>query len=132
MERNCQVLWNKCLDIIGDNVSDNVFNTWFLPIIPLKIENLEFTIQVPSQFFYEYLEEKYVDLIYATLNRIVGKGTVLNYRVIVDSTSKSHTTLQSEKIGTLLAEKKASKGMNKTPGTLEQPEQAWNANLNSK
>ena len=132
MEDNCRELWNKCLNIIRDNVSDTVYNTWFLPIIPLKLENLEFTIQVPSQFFYEYLEEKYVDLIHATLNRIVGKGAVLNYRVIVDNTSKSHTTLQSEKIGTLLAEKKASTGLNKTPGTLEQPAKAWNANLNSK
>ena len=132
MESNYQNLWNKCLNIIRDNVSDSVYNTWFSPIIPLKLENLEFTIQVPSQFFYEYLEEKYVDLIHSTLNRIVGKGAVLNYRVIVDNTSKSHTTLQSEKIGTLSAEKKASNGLNKTPGTLEQPVQAWNANLNSK
>ena len=132
MERNCQVLWNKCLDIIRDNVSEGVYNTWFLPVVPLKLENFEFTIQVPSQFFYEYLEEKYVDLIYATLNRVVGKGTILNYRVIVDNTTKSHTTLQSEKLGALLAEKKASKGLNKAPGTIEQPEQPWNANLNSK
>jgi len=132
VERSCQVLWNKCLEVIRDNVSDNVFNTWFLPIIPLKVENLEFTIQVPSQFFYEYLEEKYVDLIHATLNRIVGKGAVLNYRVIVDNTSNSHTTLPSGKTGTLQADKKTLKGLNKTPGTLEHPEQTWNANLNGK
>ena len=132
MERNCQEMWSKCLNVIKDNVSDNVFRTWFVPIIPLKLENFEFTIQVPSQFFYEYLEEKYVDLIHATLNRIVGQSVVLNYRVIVDNSSNSHTTLQSEKIGTLLAEKKASKGLNKAPGTLEQPAQAWNPNLNSK
>ncbi len=129
---DCHLLWAKCLDIIRDNVTDSVFNTWFTPIVPLKLEGSEFTIQVPSQFFYEYLEEKYVDLIYATLNRVIGKGTILNYRVIVDNTSKAHTTLQSEKIGTLSEEKKASNGMNKSPGTIERPIQTWNANLNSR
>lgn len=132
MNRNCQVLWNECLNVIKDNVSANVFNTWFSPIIPLKLVEKELTIQVPSQFFYEYLEEKYVDLIHATLNRVIGKDTVLNYNVIVDNSSKSHTTLQSERIGTLAEEKKASKGMNKTPGTINQVEKEWNANLNSR
>ena len=132
MKSNCQILWSKCLDVIKDNVSDNVYKTWFLPIIPLKLENLEFTIQVPSQFFYEYLEEKYVDLIHATLSRIVGKGTVLNYRIIVDNSSKLDTVLQSEKVCVLPAEKKIFKDLNKTPGTLERTEEVWNPNLNSK
>ncbi len=130
VEENSIVLWNRCLDIIGDNVSNSVFNTWFQPIVPLKLEDTEFTIQVPSQFFYEYLEEKYADLIHATLNRVIGKNIVLNYRVIVDNSSKTHTTIQSDKVGMHSVDKKNPVGMNKTPGTIEQPIESWNANLN--
>ncbi len=132
MESKHKTLWNNCLNIIKDNVSDNVFNTWFVPVIPLKYEGNDFTIQVPSQFFYEYLEEKYVDLIHATLSRVVGKGTILNYRVIVDNSSngKGHTILQSEGIG-FNGEGKHVKNLNKAPQALVQPSiQEWNTNLN--
>ena len=59
------------------------FNTWFKPIIPLSYEDNKFTIQVPSQFFYEYLEEKYVNVLKVTLYRVIGQGTILNYRIKV-------------------------------------------------
>ncbi len=130
MESNHQTLWNECLKVIGDNVSENAFNTWFLPIVPLHYKSKELTIQVPSQFFYEYLEEKYVDLLHATLTRVVGKGTILNYRVIVDNSSKAHTTLQSD-VKTLFSERKTPKGANKAPQLFAEPViQDWNPNLN--
>lgn len=87
MQNECQTLWNKCLAIIKDIVPGAAFNTWFVPIIPLSYEDNKFTIQVPSQFFYEYLEEKYVPILKATLFRVVGEGTILNYRVMVDKTT---------------------------------------------
>ena len=39
MESNHVELWNRCLQVIRDNVSEHAFNTWFKPIIPLKYEN---------------------------------------------------------------------------------------------
>ena len=50
-------LWNRCLEIIRDNVPEQTYKTWFLPIIPLKYEDKTLVVQVPSQFFYEFLEE---------------------------------------------------------------------------
>ena len=63
IENDHVVLWNRCLNIIRDNVPDTTYKTWFEPIVPLKYEATEkaLTIGVPSPFFYEYLEEKYVD-----------------------------------------------------------------------
>ena len=128
-----QILWNKCLDIIRDNIPAPAFTTWFTPIVPLKLENNEFTIQVPSQFFYEYLEEYYVDLIHATLTKVIGQGTILSYRVIVDTTSilngSGHTTLQSEKPVVATARKNAG-NLHHAPNSLTQPAiQEWNPNL---
>lgn len=88
MQTDYQLLWNKCLSVIKDNVPEAAFNTWFTPIIPLKYEGGKFTIQVPSQFFYEYLEDKYVDLLKMTLHRVIGQGTILNYRILVDNKAK--------------------------------------------
>ncbi|MDR1543874.1 MAG: chromosomal replication initiator protein DnaA [Prevotellaceae bacterium] len=86
-------LWENCLDIIHDNVSDEVFNAWFSPIIPLQYENKELVLQVPSMFFYEYIEEKFADLLRFTLNREFGSDTNLMYRVLVDKNSQTTTDM---------------------------------------
>ena len=57
-ELNHVGLWNRCLEIIRDNVPEQTYKTWFLPIIPLKYEDKTLVVQVPSQFFYEFLEDK--------------------------------------------------------------------------
>ena len=40
-------------------------------------------LQVPSQFFYEFLEEKFLDLLRQTIHKIFGEGTKLMYSVMV-------------------------------------------------
>ena len=88
-------LWNRCLNVIKDNISEASFNTWFAPIVSLKYENNIFVLQVPSQFFVEYIEEKYIDLLRMTLYREVGVGTRLEYRVLIDKSSGKGTQIPS-------------------------------------
>ena len=89
-------LWKQCLDVIKDNISEASFNTWFAPIVALQYENKVFVLQVPSQFFVEYIEEKYIDLLRMTLYRVVGNGTKLEYRVMIDQSSNQGTRIPSE------------------------------------
>lgn len=96
MNKDCRLLWNNCLRVIRDNIPEPAFNTWFLPIVPLKYQDKVFTIQVPSQFFYEYLEDKYLDLIQRTLYREIGEGTILNYRILVETESNTAVELRGE------------------------------------
>lgn len=93
MMNNADELWNKCLRIIKDIVPEAAYQTWFEPIVPVKYENDEFLLQVPSTFFYEYIEEKFADLLRFTLNREVGEGTKLLYRIMIDQSSKKTTVL---------------------------------------
>ena len=85
IESNHVVLWNRCLDIIKDNVPETTYSTWFAPIVPLKYEDKTLYIRVPSQFFFEYLEEHFVDLLRKILDKVVGKDTNLMYNVMVDA-----------------------------------------------
>lgn len=80
-------LWNRCLEIIRDNVPESTYKTWFVPIVPLKYEDKTLIVQVPSQFFYEFLEDKFVDLLRKTLYKVIGDGTKLMYNVLVDKSS---------------------------------------------
>jgi len=86
-------IWNKCLSVIKDNTEAQSFATWFKPIVPLSLddENKVLTILVPTYFFYEWLEEKYIDLLRMTIKRFLGPEAKLNYRIEADSTDKSFT-----------------------------------------
>lgn len=84
--------WNQCLQIIRDNIDEKAYDTWFLPINPLKHTDNTFSIEVPTAFFKELLEEKYNDLLNATLMRVFGTETKLLYRYAVDKESKNGYT----------------------------------------
>lgn len=85
------LLWDKCLAIIKDNVNWQTFRTWFEPIHAVSYSNNTLTIQVPSQFFYEWLEEHFVDLLGKTIRRVIGKDAGLNYQIKMDNSSKPAT-----------------------------------------
>ncbi len=90
MTKTCETVWQNCLDIIKDIVEWQHFKTWFEPIKPVGLKNKILTIQVPSQFFYEYIEEHYINLIAKTLKRELGKEAHLEYRIMVDSGNSKH------------------------------------------
>ncbi|MDR1918187.1 MAG: chromosomal replication initiator protein DnaA [Tannerellaceae bacterium] len=120
MQTNYQKLWDQCLGVIKDIIPDAAFNTWFKPIIPLSYESNKFTIQVPSQFFYEYLEEKYVNVLKVTIERVIGIGTILNYRVMVDGTTGGTVDYLTEP-SSIAVKKITPKDGNKSPAPFSQP-----------
>ncbi len=84
MQSDCQSVWHNCLRFIQENIGEQSFKTWFAPIRPVKLENRILTIQVPSQFFYEWLEEHYVHLLREVIDKELGRDGRLEYSIIVD------------------------------------------------
>src|SRR5690606_17095497 len=80
-------VWDKCLGIIKDNVSLRTFQTLFEPVKAVALTGNVLTLQVPSQFFYEWHEEHYVTLLAKTIKRVLGKEGRLEYRILMDSGS---------------------------------------------
>jgi chromosomal replication initiator protein len=76
--------WAKCLDIIKDSVTYQAYKTWFEPVKPIKLEESTLTIQVPSQFFYEWIEEHYYALVRKTIVQVLGDQARLTYHAVVD------------------------------------------------
>jgi chromosomal replication initiator protein len=66
-------------------VNQQSFKTWFEPIKPVKLNGSILTIQVPSQFFYEWLEEHYIDLLKKTINKELGPDGRLEYSIIMEN-----------------------------------------------
>src|SRR5258708_35511759 len=99
MAKTFDKVWSNCLEIIKDIVEWQHYKTWFEPIKPVELKNNVLVIQVPSQFFYEYLEEHYVNLLAKTLRRILGKEAMLEYRIMVDSGNHQNKPLTMDEIG---------------------------------
>ena len=87
MNLNHESVWANCLSFIEDNVSSQAFKTWFVPIKAVKLEEAVLTIQVPSQFFYEWLEEHYVDLLRKSIGKELGKEARLEYSIIMEQSA---------------------------------------------
>jgi len=85
MSKDFNQVWDNCLSIIKDNVSLQSYKTWFEPITPLKLANSVLTIQVPSQFFYEWLEEHYISLLRKTIKKELGTEGKLEYSIIMEN-----------------------------------------------
>lgn len=79
-ERHIAV-WNNCLQIIQNNIDPQQFTTWFKLIRPVSLEGARLTVEVPSDFFREYLEEYYKDLLRLTIKRAIGVDAQLFYLV---------------------------------------------------
>ncbi|MGB3775684.1 MAG: DnaA N-terminal domain-containing protein, partial [Leeuwenhoekiella sp.] len=57
MSMTAQSVWDNCLLFIRDNITKQAYKTWFEPIKAVKLTDHALSIQVPSKFFYEWLEE---------------------------------------------------------------------------
>jgi chromosomal replication initiator protein len=71
--------WRECLRIIKDNVTLMTYNTWFIPIKPLELGGSTLKVQLPSQFFWEWIDEHYNTLINRTIHEVLGEGAKLAY-----------------------------------------------------
>jgi chromosomal replication initiator protein len=85
MEKTHEKIWENCLAVIRDNVSPQSFRTWFEPIKPVRLQNNVLTIQVPSQFFYEWLEEHYITLLKKTIKKELGAEGRLEYSIVMEN-----------------------------------------------
>ncbi|HRN93998.1 MAG TPA: chromosomal replication initiator protein DnaA [Chitinophagales bacterium] len=92
-DKSAASVWSACIDIIRDNVSAQSFKTWFEPIKPVDLKDSVLTIQVPSQFFYEWLEEHYVSLLRKTIKRELGNDARLEYRIVVEHNGTNPSTV---------------------------------------
>ena len=79
-ERHISV-WNNCLNFIQQNIDPKQFNLWFRPIKPVSLVESTLTVEVPSEFFREYVEGAYLDILKASLKKELGVAAKLVYVV---------------------------------------------------
>ena len=120
MGKTPKALWDDCLHLIRENVTEQQYKTWFAPIVFEKYdaESQTLLIQVPSRYVYEYLEQYYVTLLSKVLCRCFGTSVQLNYRIVVDKAHK--LTVEEEGSEPVNIERpQETKRANKAPNILD-------------
>lgn len=85
MNRDLNDIWNECLQMFRENVPPQAYSTWFEPIKPVDYRDGLLTVQVPSDFFYEYLESRFIKVIKATIRKVLGPEGKLEYSIMMDT-----------------------------------------------
>ena len=80
------LVWNNCLNFIRENIDPKQFAVWFRPIKPVALEDSTLKIEVPSEFFREYLEDAYLDILKAALKKELGIAAKLRY--VIEKSAK--------------------------------------------
>jgi len=90
MNNSHKALWDNCLQLIRQNVTEQQFKTWFEPIVFESFSESDATLllQVPSAYFCEYLEQYYIRLMYWALTNSFKMKVKLNYRIVTDKAHK--------------------------------------------
>ncbi len=85
MNLTAQTVWENCLSFIKDNIQPQAYKTWFEPIAAVKLTDNALSIQVPSKFFYEWLEEHYVKILKVALTKQLGETAKLVYVIKMEN-----------------------------------------------
>ncbi|MBO5445051.1 MAG: chromosomal replication initiator protein DnaA [Muribaculaceae bacterium] len=91
MNRDYQLKWNKCLDIIRDNVGEECFKTWFTPAKAIRYEDNRLTLALPTKFFVDEYEDRFINLLASVLRKEFGPDICLGYEVEVIGGDKNST-----------------------------------------
>ena len=121
MKTTPNTLWDKCLFLIKENVTEQQFNSWFKPIVFESYDdaNKILRVQVSSMFVYEYLEENYIDLLSKVLTRVFWQGVRLTYRVLTDKVNHLTQDLQQDSYAANVQPQRPTARANQSPTVLD-------------
>lgn len=75
-------VWDACLRIIRNDVTVSTFETWFVPIKPVELQENRIKIELPSRFFYEWIDQKHRLLLNRAIKQTLGDEGKLEYTFI--------------------------------------------------
>ncbi|MBO5467311.1 MAG: chromosomal replication initiator protein DnaA [Prevotella sp.] len=120
MVKSHEALWDNCLNLIKDNVTEQQFKTWFQPIVfeSYNVQDNTVLVQVPSMYVYEYLEQYYVGLLSKALTRSFGRKVSLSYRVVTDKSNNITQNVEASEPA-MIEKHPAAMRMNQSPTALD-------------
>ena len=130
MQNSHRALWDNCLELIRQNVTEQQFKTWFEPIVFESFSEADATLllQVPSAYFCEYLEQYYIRLMYWALTNSFKANVKLNYRIVTDKEHNIKTKIEAEQPADIDVPEASTRG-NQSPTLIDRTSRDLNPQL---
>lgn len=128
MEQDHKILWEKCLTIFSDILPKEQFDAWFKPVSSISYQDNNLNVTVPSPFFVEQWEERYIKLIISTLHRVYGPEVKLFYNY--NQVSNEPTTSVKIETGNPSPDVAPAPGASSNPFTRQEDTADIDAQLN--
>mgnify|MGYP001259980179 FL=1 len=80
-----QNFWSECLSLIKQQITNQAYETWFSDVEILELTEEEIKLQVPNQYHFEWLEQKYRHLLNDVITKVGTNPRVVNYSVNLSS-----------------------------------------------
>lgn len=93
------LLWKACAEILRAQVSDAVWLTCFDAAVPVRLDDGQFVLAVPSSMFKDRIESRYLTLVQSAMADAGAPGRVLD--VLVDPTLADALNLGPAALGLL-------------------------------
>ncbi len=97
-EGDAKKTWRQCLTKIKEKVTALSYNTWFLPIKPIDLIGSELKLEVPNEYFIEWIEQHYSDLLNEVITSVIGNDAKISYSVLEKTEEPEKPQLRIEKI----------------------------------
>jgi len=79
MDNGPDEIWKNCLLFIKEKINKQSYETWFKPTKGIALNDNDLVVQVPNQFFCDWLEEHYIHLIEAIVTEVTGVQMNLSF-----------------------------------------------------
>ena len=79
-------LWMATYNQLAETLPPHAISTWFEPITPITLTEKELVLEVPNQFFYEWIESHYKQNLSGALSRASELGVVAKFIVSATKT----------------------------------------------
>ncbi|HIA86207.1 MAG TPA: chromosomal replication initiator protein DnaA [Candidatus Marinimicrobia bacterium] len=76
-----EFVWENISDTVRSSITEQTYATWFEPIRPVSITDFEITIEVPSKFYYEWIDSHYKNVILGAIKKETGNDVQLNFKI---------------------------------------------------
>ena len=76
-------VWANLSEEVQSLISKQTFATWFEPIRPIGLDEKSLTLEVPSKFYYEWIDRHYREMLLSKLKTATGKDLKVRYSVMV-------------------------------------------------
>jgi len=78
---NHENIWKEVKENLSGELPPHAFSTWFEPILPIAISNTELVLEVPNQFFFEWIESHYHGIIESAVKNRLKNDVSVKYTI---------------------------------------------------